>query len=295
MSDEKPKKKRFEGLIQFKEALRQIVVCLQASMESRFMTAIQSELVKKLDESTSGSHHLLFAMGSESAKPIESETQLEPRHLLTQITQTQGEDVRSEIKWSQSHMTKASVWIDSSDILMANFFFWLISVACRPNKTFHLQDCVNWGGAVFSKTITRANDIDVCLQDWQQRFQLSYARQVLMNDFTKASVELLKESTQLSLLSDGSFVGLLIEGRRADCSAEELCKKLQALTQIEAHSITLNLANSADGITQILMLSPIRESNKSLNVASLRGFIVLENMRPAYAPSLDQETSQRSA
>jgi hypothetical protein len=295
MSEEKPKKKRFEGLIQFKDALRQIVVCLQASMETRFMTAVQSELVKKLDESTPGSHHLLFAMGNEPASPIGSEEQLEQRHLLAHITQTQGEDIRGEIRWTESKHIKASIWIDSSDILMANYFFWLVSVACQPGKTFQLQQCLNWGGAISSQNVSNPKEIEACLNYWQKHFHLSYARSQAMSHFLQKASPLLRSVDQMSILSDGTFVGIMVEGQTASEDSERRQATIQSLTDVEAHSITINLAREADGITQILMITPIREANKALNQPNLRGFVVLEQMRPPYDRSSTTETTKRSA
>ncbi len=279
MADEKPKKKRFEGLIQFKDALRQTVVCLQAAMESRFLTSVQSALIKQLDEQAQGSaHHLLFVTRKGDVPKVESLTDISPKHLLARIKQVPEGDIRDELKWQEEPMPHATIYLDASDQLVSQFFFQMISVACQETDSFDLSQCLTWGGALCRQNLQQKAEASQCLENWQQEYRLSADRTLIMNRFVEASAPLLGSFLNVTLMSDGSYIGLLIEGRGQTLGTEAMAQTLQILAETEAHTIVINLAKSQEAVSQFLMLTPIREVNRTLNQQNLKGFILLQNM-----------------
>jgi hypothetical protein len=278
MSDEKPKKKRFEGLIQFKEALRQTIVCLQASMEDRFASSLQSELVRRLDENTEQMHHLLFATSGAVGKVDESQ-QMTEQHLLARIYQQQSDDLRSELTCTQSDPAHITVWLDPADPLITSYFFRLISLACNGPEAFDLKDCLAWGSVLRSQAIPDPSAAEAFVKNCSVQYGFSWDRTEIMLGFVQALSDLLQTCDSIHLVADGSYVGLLIEGKTKVSLPQNLQVTINKLASSDAHTIAINCPEDPNASTQFAMLMPIRLQSKAVCASLLKGFVVLNNIR----------------
>ncbi len=278
MSDEKPKKKRFEGLIQFKEALRQTIVCLQASMEDRFASSLQSELVRRLDENTEQMHHLLFATSGAVGKVDDSEHMTE-QHLLARIYQQQSEDLRTELTCTQPDPAHITVWLDPADPLVTSYFFRLISLACNGTDSFDLKDCLAWGSVLRSQAIQDQQAAEAFVKNCSNQYGFSWDRTEIMLGFVQALAGLLQTCDSIHLVADGSYVGLLVEGKTKACLPQNLQMTMNKLASCDAHTIAINCASDPNASTQFAMLMPIRLQSKAVCASLLKGFVVLNNVR----------------
>lgn len=278
MSEDKPKKKRFEGLIQFKEALRQTIVCLQASMEDRFASSLQSDLVRQLDENTDQMHHLLFSTQG-CVGQVSASQQLTEQHLLARIYQQQTEDLRSELHCPQKDPAHITLWLDPADPLVTNYFFRLVSLACNGRETFDLKDCLAWGSVLNSLAIQNLEAAEVFVKNCSAQYGFSWDRSGIMLGFVQALGPLLQSCDSIHLVADGSYIGLLIEGKPKAALPQNLQATMEQLATSDAHTIAINCAANAESCTQFAMLMPIRLPSKAMCPSMLKGFIVLNNIR----------------
>jgi hypothetical protein len=278
MSDEKPKKKRFEGLIQFKEALRQTIVCLQASMEDRFASSLQSELVRRLDENTEQMHHLLFATSGSVGKVDETQ-QMTEQHLLARIYQQQSENLKTELICTQPDPAHITVWLDPADPLVTSYLFRLISMACNSAETFDLKDCLAWGSVLRSQAIQDQAAAEDFVKNCSTQYGFSWDRTTIMLSFVQALSELLQSCESIHLVADGSYVGLLIEGRTKASLPQNLQMTMEKLASSDAHTLAINCPSDPNACTQFAMLMPIRLQSKAVCASLLKGFVVLNNVR----------------
>ncbi|MDQ3235519.1 MAG: hypothetical protein M3Q07_27225 [Pseudobdellovibrionaceae bacterium] len=278
MSEEKPKKKRFEGLIQFKEALRQTIVCLQASMEDRFASSLQSELVRRLDENTEQMHHLLFATSGAVGK-VDEKQQMTEQHLLARIYQQQSEDLRTELTCTQSDPAHITVWLDPADPLVTSYFFRLVSLACNGTVSFDLKDCLAWGSVLRSQAIQDQQAAEAFVKNCSTQYGFSWDRTGIMLGFVQALAELLQSCDSIHLVADGSYVGLLIEGKTKASVPQNLQATMAKLASSDAHTIAINCSADPSISTQFAMLMPIRLQSKAVCASLLKGFVVLNNIR----------------
>ncbi|HET9237542.1 MAG TPA: hypothetical protein VFO10_09845 [Oligoflexus sp.] len=278
MSDEKPKKKRFEGLIQFKEALRQTIVCLQASMEDRFASSLQSELVRRLDENTEQMHHLLFATAGAVGK-IDDSKQMTDQHLLARIYQQQTEDLKTELNCTQPDPAHITVWLDPADPLITSYLFRLISLACSASESFDLKDCLAWGSVLRSQAISDQAAAEAFVKNCSQQYGFSWDRSEIMLGFVQALGSLLQTCDSIHLVADGSYVGLLIEGKTKASLPEHLQEAMAKLASSDAHTLAINCPADPQASTQFAMLMPIRLQSKAVCPSPLKGFVVLQSVR----------------
>lgn len=278
MSEDKPKKKRFEGLIQFKEALRQTIVCLQASMEDRFASSLQSDLVRRLDENTEQMHHLLFATKGGLGKVNDSQ-QMTDQHLLARIYQQQTEDLKTELNCTQPDPAHISVWLDPADPLITSYFFRLVSLACNGQDSFNLKDCLSWGSVLRSESITDENAAEAFVKSCSEQYGFSWDRTGIMLGFVTALSGLLQSCAGVHLVADGSYIGLMIEGKPKASLPQNLAASMQKLASCDAHTLAINCSDDPDVCTQFAMLMPIRLQSKAMCPSQLKGFVVLNNVR----------------
>ncbi len=278
MSEDKPKKKRFEGLIQFKEALRQTIVCLQASMEDRFASSLQSDLVRQLDENPDQMHHLLFSTQG-CVGQVDESKQLTEQHLLARIYQQQTEDLRTELHCPQKDPAHFTLWLDPADPLVTNYFFRLVSLACNGAKTFDLKDCLAWGSVLRSLAIQNLGTAEDFVKNCSTEYGFSWDRCNIMLGFVQALEPLLQSCESIHLVADGSYIGLLIEGKPKAALPQNLQNTMEQLAKSDAHTIAINCTAEAEACTQFAMLMPIRLPSKATCPSMLKGFIVLNNIR----------------
>ena len=283
MSDDKPKKKRFEGLIQFKDGLRQTIVCLQASMEFRFASSLQSELIRKLDDNSNLMHHLLFAEQTQKIGQIDSVEQIQPHHLLTQIYQLQGDNLRQELSGSMGGPAHLSIWLDPSDHLITSYFFRLVSLACNSSDIFDLKNCLTWGSLLYSKSSVTREAIDEFILECIQTYGFCQDRIEIMQTFINNLSPSLQTLTSIHLIADGSYIGLLIEGKTGTEFQAHLPALIQNLASSNAHTIAINSSTAPNLPSQFVMLTPLRIPNRTMSPFALKG-LVLINRCPALPP-----------
>ncbi len=277
MSEDKPKKKRFEGLIQFKEALRQTIVCLQASMEDRFASSLQSELVRRLDENPDHTHHLLFSSSGCIAK-VDEVRQMTDQHLLARIYQQQSEDLRSELKYSTKDAAHITLWLDPADPLITSYFFRLVSLACSGKDNFDLKDCLSWGSIIQSQATQTAEAVEDFVKNCSKQYGFSWDRTAIMLSFVQRLCGFLQSYESIHLVGDGSYIGLLIEGKPKTDVAQNLQATIDQLAASDAHTIAINIAADPEACTQFVMLMPIRLQSKAVSPSLLKGFVLLNNV-----------------
>lgn len=282
MSEDKPKKKRFEGLIQFKEALRQTIVCLQASMEDRFAHSLQSAWIRRLDENSELAYHLLFAMGREGVGTIDDASQLEAKHLVARIYQQQTDDLKSEIRWHGAIEPHISLWLDPADPLITSYFFRLVSLACNETScAFDLKQCLAWGGMLRSAQARTADEARTFIHDCSKAYGLSADRVATMESFLNHLAALVSGYDSVHLIADGSYIGFVVEGRPDFELPASGQPAIDRLLKTDAHTIAINCEGVTHGKCQFAMLTPIRIQSKSVGPMPLKGFILLHSVRRA--------------
>jgi hypothetical protein len=290
MSDDKPKKKRFEGLIQFREALRQSLVCLQASLDQRFATALQSKLLHNLNENPDQAFHLLLSSQGAIGQVDELE-QITDRHLLIRIYQQQAEDLSSEITLSNSDPAQIRAWLDPTDSMVSSYFFRLASLACNNAIEFDLKHCLAWGSTLKTRPVNSGAEIEAFLSEYGQKFGLSPERSRIMREFVQALSPLLSSLKQIHLMGDGAYVGLLLEGFASEGLGKVLPNFLAQLKNSGAHTLAINIPEDPKQAIQFAMLVPVRPAGKSLRVHPLRGLIILDRVRRRSPAKLKQIAS----
>ncbi len=280
MSEVKPKKKRYEGLIQFKDALRQTIVCLQASMDTRFAHSLHSPWLKKLDEDHAPQHHLLFATDKGCISDGLAAKDLDENHLLACIHQQQTADLRSEISWNKGLRTKISAWVDPGDMLISSVLFRLISMACNTAIPFDLKDCLSAGGVIKSREWQQFEEGRQFIDECQTQFGLNPQRIKVFKSFLLLSQNLIKDSGKVHLIGDGLAIGILIEGLSLQKDANLLAAALAPLAQGN-HTIIVNRPESLHEPLQLAILTAIRMPSQLKGSSSLKGFVFLNNIRPA--------------
>lgn len=278
MSEEKPVKKRFEGLIHFKGALRQAVVCLQASLETRFICGVQSELIRNLDKNTSSMHYLLFAEENFPANTVDSEQQLAAHHVLTRIYQQQNEDLCQEINCTSLDSTKISAWIDPNDPLVTHYLFRLISMVCHNQAAFDLKTCQAWGSLLQAETSAPHESAETFIRTCSLGYGFSAERTQILLSFAQALAALVKNIENIYLLADGTSMSLLIEAHPIDNFLTQLPNSIPQLANSGAHTIAINFPSDPNACTQFIVTTPVRLANKSISPFTLKGLVFLHKI-----------------
>ena len=175
---------------------------------------------------------------------------------------------------------------------MANFFFWLISVACKSHQAFDVTHCMHWGGTVERAAVQSVKVAPQQISEWIKRYHLSADRAQAMQGFLNAAAPYMHELDGLQLVSDGSYIGIVIDGTAKPLDQKGMSQMISQLTACEAHSIIVNLGNSEQEKSQFLLLLPIRIPNKSINLSPLKGFVILRKMNRTASDQVSDPTQQ---
>lgn len=262
MSAQPIKKKRYEGLIQFQDPLRQVLVCLQAALAERFTTGAQLDFLK-LRDSGEASHFLLTSDGSTVGEMGKG---LENRHLLMRIEQL-GQALPT---WLTPELdNKIAAWIDSTDALTAQYFYQLLAQAVSGNDSFCLKQVSAWGANIETWT-----DSKILKPDW-----LGRERRELLGLFTQDASPLFKKIEKQSLATDGCSVALLLEGPThlnwKDLSSEAFTR----LAKADRHLVAVNFMSTPKHRLQIAYITPMRLPLKDLQASTLKGFLLLRDIK----------------
>lgn len=259
------KKKRYEGLIQFQDPLRQALVCLQAALAERFTTAAQLDFLKQRD-SREASHFLLTSDGSTVGGLPRG---LEARHLLMRVEQLE----QNLPSWAAPELdNKIAAWLDSTDPLTAQYFYQLLAQAVAPTPSFDLKQVSAWGASIESwsdsKTLQSAA--------WICRERLE-----LLQEFRDDAAPLFGNIDKQSLATDGCSVALLLEGLThlswQDLSLEALLR----LAKPHRHLLAVNFMSTPEHRLQIAYVTPMRLPLKDLQASTLKGFLLLRDIKEA--------------
>ncbi|MBC7531427.1 MAG: hypothetical protein H7318_07600 [Oligoflexus sp.] len=262
MSAQPIKKKRYEGLIQFQDPLRQVMVCLQAALEERFTTGAQLDFLK-LRDSSEASHFLLTSDGSTVGEMAGG---LESRHLLMRVEQL-GRELPS---WLTPELdNKIAAWIDSTDPLTAQYFYQVLAHAVSGSESFCLKQVSAWGAA--TETWTASN---ILKPDW-----LGCERHELLGKFTSEATPLFRKIEKQRLATDGCSVALLLEGP-TDLAWKDLpAEALARLAKADRHLIAVNFISTPERRLQIAYITPMRLPLKDLQASTLKGFLLLRDIK----------------
>lgn len=279
----RPKKKRFEGLIHFKDSLRQTVVCLQASLSSKFATSVQSEFVRKLDEGSDDAHFLLFSSGTQVGQ-VDEEHDLCSHHILSRIHQKEAGELADEVCWHRHDKSKVSVWIDPSDHLAASAIYRIISCICYSGQTLNLKDCQNWGSLITSHSYTDLNKAKAWLNQWQGFYQLNIERLNLIRSSLEQLTPDFTAIDQLYLSSDGTSISLIIEGELLDQLKNNLDQTVEKLRGLSYHSVIINMSDK----DQLCLTSPIRLLTFHQQ-SPLRSFVLIRGLEKVSSQGLNKK------
>lgn len=257
------KKKRFEGLIQFQDPLRQAMVCLQAALAERFTTGAHIDFLKVKD-SVDASHFLLTSDGSTIG---EMDKGLEERHLLMRVEQLD----QNLPSWQTPELdNKIAAWLDSSDPLTAQYFYQILAQASGEANAFDLRQVSAWGASLDSWTDTKTLKIE----PWMNRERIE-----LLNSFRTDASPLFSKMESQSISTDGCSVALLLEGECSfqwkDCALEAI----KNLAKENRHLLAINYISGPKPRLQIAYITPMRLPLKDLQASTLKGFLLLRDIK----------------
>jgi hypothetical protein len=257
------KKKRFEGLIQFQDPLRQAMVCLQASLAERFTTGAHIDFLKTRD-SVEASHFLLTSDGSIIG---EMEKGLEERHLLMRVEQLD----QNLPRWQSPELdNKITAWLDSSDALTSQYFYQILAQASGGTSPFDLRHVSAWGASQDSWTDTKTLKIE----PWMNRERIE-----LLNSFRTDASSLFSKLEVQSVSTDGCSVALLLEGECGlqwkDCASEAI----KNLAKANRHLLAINYISGPKPRLQIAYITPMRLPLKDLQASTLKGFLLMRDIK----------------
>lgn len=280
---QKPKKKkRYEGLIQFKDALRQSVVCLQASLAGGFATKLQSNLVNALDEASESSHFLLFSSAGEVGEVNDSD-QISDHHILAFIRQKKPEEEKLEIVWHENPLAKLSLWIDPKDHLAVGEFFRIVTHLCRSQQRLQLDTCQNWGSVVDHYDFKDLDQAKLELAEWCERFQLSEERIRSLGRALEESEKFYSNIESFHLGSDGSNLSIILEGHLKSEVKSDPKQLLTNLSALPYHNIVVK----TDDHDQLAFSSPIRRLTEQDN-DYLASLLLIQGLDSVYQQSKEK-------
>lgn len=255
------KRKRFEGLIQFQEPLRQALVCIQASGAARFATAIQSEFLQARN-TPDLSHFLLTSDGSAIGDLTKG---IEAKHLLMAVEQLE----EGEVSWK--HKTprpdvKISAWVNSGDPLVCQQLYCLLAAAGNNQSTFDLNE--------LSPTGTLKNSF----KDSMNKVWVKGERQDLFEDFMRDAGKIF-QAEKTVVASDGCTVSLLVEGFTNLKAAEAHVLAIKHLKKATRHLVIVNYIGGPRPRLQCVYLTPMRLPLKELQSSAHKGFVLLRDIK----------------
>ncbi|MES2744882.1 MAG: hypothetical protein V4655_05620 [Bdellovibrionota bacterium] len=255
------KKKRFEGLIQFQEPLRQALVCIQASFPNRFATAAQSSLLAGLN-TPHLSHFLMATDGPEFGEDTPS---LEANHLLMTVEQLDDDqtDWKNQVPSSD---VKIAAWINSADPLACTQMFSLLAAGVSHAATLDLSQL-----SVLGALQTTLNESQS--QSWMQGERVH-----LFEDFASDAEKIFRVEKK-TVTTDGCTVSLFVEGETTLNAEKAFEAAIKILKNSERHLVIVNYIGGLKPRLQCVFLTPMRLPLKELQTSSLKGFVLLRDIK----------------
>ncbi|SMF22434.1 hypothetical protein [Pseudobacteriovorax antillogorgiicola] len=247
------KKKRFEGLIHFKDSLRQTIVCLQASLKQGFATESQSPLIAKLNQDQEEVYFLLFS-SNRNVGQISELNQLSHHHLLAFIHQIHADDITSAVRWHQYPQAAISIWMDPSDRLASNYMHNLISQVCQKTQSIDFTRCHGWGSHRTQLNLGNGKQANDWLGKWHEDYGTDEDRAAIMSQLLSEGQSFFSEVQKVSISSDGTYTTLTIDGKLSSRDQQGMKHTLENLKRLPAHIIGINLGNK----DQVEFCVPIR-------------------------------------
>ncbi|RZA19284.1 MAG: hypothetical protein EOP10_19795 [Proteobacteria bacterium] len=241
--------------------MRQALVCIQASFPNRFATAAQSSLLAGLN-SPHLSHFLMAAQGSEFG---EDTPVLESNHLLMTIEQLDDDqtDWKNQVP---AGAVKIAAWLNSADPLACSQMFWLLAAGASQAKALDLGQ-LNARGAL--QTTLK----DSGSQSWMQGERVH-----LFERFTSDAEKIFRVEKKL-VSTDGCTVSLFVEGETTLSSEKAFEAAIKILKNSERHMVIVNYIGGQKPRLQCVFLTPMRLPLKELQTSSLKGFVLLRDIK----------------
>lgn len=282
----KPKRKRFEGLIHFKDSLRQTVVCLQASLTKRFATSVQSRFIETLDGKEDDAYYLLLSSDQDVGQ-VSDETEINRHHVLTRLCQCDGADTQHSISWHDQKLAKVSAWLDPSDQIGSSYLYLILLQICNQSQQLDLKRARTWGSIAETHKFQSLEAVAVWIEGWRRAYRVNDERTKIFTKGLQQTCPLFQSIDHLQLSSDGTFISLTIEGQIQDQYKSNMQATVETCKHLSGHTIVLNLQE----IDQLSIVLPIRITQRSCQYG-LRGFIVIKDLEPSGAKSeLTQQAS----
>ena len=257
------KKKRFEGLIQFHEPLRQALTSIQAAHPSRFATSFQSDFIKHRD--TPELSHFLLALNGSEIGEIPNDRQ--PHHLLMAIERLEDAQIDWKKKLPENDVNIAA-WLNSGDLLVCQQVYRILAAAASNQETFGLDQLLPKGAIKSSFESSEG-------KPWMGEERLE-----LFKDFKKDTSKIFK-AEKSTISTDGCTVSLMIEGD-TNLSWEKASKKLvTGLKSASRHLVIVNYTSGPNARLQCVYLTPMRLPLKELQTVVLKGFVLLRDIKPS--------------
>jgi hypothetical protein len=259
MTSSAVKKKRYEGLMQFQERLRQALACIQASFPGRFSPADQSEQLKGLN-----THYLShFLLNAQSAETNETMSGSSP--LLMAIEQLS--DDPTDWKYpSPADDVKISAWLDSGDPLACSQMFWLLAAGLSEHPVFDLNQ-------LFARGSVRSTLVEAMSQSW-----MSHERTELFDSFRQDAEQIFSaENTLVS--TDGCSVSLVMQGSTSLSSEKAFEAAIKHLKSSERHLVIFSYEGGEKPRIQCAFLTPMRLPLKEPQSFALKGFVLLRDIK----------------
>ena len=261
MMDPAAKKKRFEGLIQFKEPLRQALACIHAANSRRFATSLQSDFVKH--RNTPELSH--FLLGSDDSAIEDMSNGISPRHTLLAIEQL-GE---APLLWKRSRPepdVKIFAWLNSADHLACQQLYLLLAAALGDHKTLDLND-LSVSGTI--KTVfTQAKD-----RSW-----MGSERTQLFTEFEKDTAKIFK-AQKTTVRTDGCTVSILVEGHTNLSQEQASDLAISHLKNPSRHLVIVNYLGGPKPRLQCVYFTPMCLPLKEVQATAIQGFVVLRDIK----------------
>lgn len=275
MSGDSPKKKRFEGLIHFQDPLRQAFVCLQASLGSKFATEGQVSFLKDLSKSQEEAAYLLLSQEADSLSSLSQLNDLKVQHMLCHIRQLKSPKPLDGINWFDPHSAKLNAWIDSSDLLASSSLMRILGLACRADANFDLADSFAWGSV--RKVKPDAQGQEEFFREGLRSFFFCRTRLELFQNFVQRSMPVFKKIQNMSIVSDGLSVSLLLDGAPAGSWKELGPNAFKQYAQDDSPFTAVNY-RSAEQL-QCMIVTPLRLPLKSSERIFFKGIVLCREMK----------------
>lgn len=206
MSAVAQKKKRFEGLSQFKGYPRQALVCLQASLKGQIATEAQSSYLKELNDNATTPYTSLILSLGQILENINSSNDLENHHALIRIQLDRPNE--QALSLSEGLKSKSlTAHINSKSYLHSYYLWTMLSQIGHTGNFDHKIEYFGFGSTQHSIN-TETGILKEELSKWSSQKQLSTETTHRMLNISAEIQSLFTHIRQVDLSTDGVYLCL---------------------------------------------------------------------------------------